>query len=589
MKPRTLAVILAGAALLAAVPAPRSVPSGFVETSLATGLSRPVALAWLPGGRLLIGEQYSGAIKVFKNGAVRSTPFATVSTVYTGNNESGLLGLAVDPNFVSNGYVYVFVTQSSSVQRIIRYTALGDTGSSPTVMVDNIPTLGINHNGGGIGFGPDGYLYAAVGENGSAASDAQVAASWRGKVLRFDTSTVPASIPSSNPSSTSAVYSLGHRHPFRLAWRPGTGALYCSENGPNVDDEINRILPGANYGWPNDTGPNSNASYTNPVYTFGTTIAVTDLLFYTGSTMPFGGHLFYVDYKNDRIRRLVLSASAETVSSGPFDFVTGIDQPVDVEQGPDGAIYYCTLPGNLYKAQATEVGNLAPFASFTSTPAQGPPTLTVDFDGAATYDYDGSIVSYAWDFGDGSSGSGISPIHDYPGTGTYEVILTVTDNQGATGTIMSEVVCITNGNQPPSAHIESASTYSGAAPLTVQFAGHGHDNAGPLEHRWDHGDGSAYDTLTGIAPDVNTNVAHVFQNPGTYTVTLRVMDSENITAKNSVTITVTSAGPPAPVGDDESSKRCGLLGLEWLLLPAAIAFIRRRQRRPAPARRTSRF
>ena len=576
MMKRTLAVILAGAALLAAVPA------GFVETTLATGLSRPVALAWLPGGRLLIGEQYSGAIKVFKNGAVLSTPYATVPSVYTGNNESGLLGLAVDPDFDSNGYVYVFVTQSSTVQRILRYTTSGDTGSNAVVMVDNIPTRGINHNGGGIGFGPDGYLYAAVGENGDMADDAQVAASWRGKVLRFDTSTAPASIPSSNPSSSSAVYSLGHRHPFRLAWRPGTGALYCSENGPNVDDEINRILPGANYGWPDDTGPNSNGSYTNPVFTFGTTIAVTDLLFYTGSTMPFGGHLFYVDYKNDRIRRLVLSASAETVSSGPFDFVTGIDQPIDVEQGPDGAIYYCTLPGNLYKAQATGVGNLAPFASFTPVPAQGPPTLTVDFDGATAYDFDGSLSSYAWDFGDGSTGTGISPAHAYTATGTYEVVLTVTDNQGATGSIMSEVVCISNGNQPPSSHVESASTYSGPAPLSVQFAGHGHDNAGPLEHRWDFGDGSPFETQSGIAPDVNTNVAHVFQNPGTYIVTLRVMDSENITATG-------AAPPPTPVGDDDRSKRCGLLGLEALLLPAAIALIRRRQRRPGPPRRTSRF
>jgi len=334
-------------------PAPpaRTVPGGFTETLLVSTLTRPVALAFTPDGRLLIAEQYSGLIRVFANGALLATPYATVSPVYTGDNESGLLGLCVDPDFATNGYVYVFVTRSNTVQQIVRYTTSGNTGGSPTVMVDNIPTNGINHNGGGIAFGPDGYLYAVVGENGSSASDAQVAASWRGKVLRFDASTTPASIPASNPTAGSAVYSLGHRHPFRLAWRPTTNALYVSENGPGADDEINVITPGANYGWPNDTGPNGNPAYTNPVYTFGVTIAITDMLFYTGSTLPYAGHLFYVDYKGDRIRRFTVSTGGEQITGGPFDFVTGVDQPVDIEQGPDGALYYCSLPGNLYRAQ----------------------------------------------------------------------------------------------------------------------------------------------------------------------------------------------------------------------------------------------
>jgi aldose sugar dehydrogenase len=339
--------------LLEPAPAPRPVPAGYAETLLTSSLTRPVALAFTPDGRLLIAEQYSGEIKVFKNGALNAAPYATVSPVYTGDNESGLLGLCIDPNFASNGFVYVFVTRSSSVQQIVRYATSGDTGSSPVVMVDNIPTLGINHNGGGIGFGPEGLLYAVVGENGSQANDAQVAASWRGKVLRFDASTVPATIPASNPAAGSAVYSIGHRHPFRLAWRPSTNALYVSENGPGVDDEINVIAPGANYGWPVDTGPNASGAYTNPVQTFTSTIAITDLLFYTGSTLPFLGDLFYVDYKGGRIRRFQMSGSSEQIVGGPFDFVTGLDEPVDVEQGPDGALYYCTLnPGRLYMAQA---------------------------------------------------------------------------------------------------------------------------------------------------------------------------------------------------------------------------------------------
>jgi len=358
------------ASVLALVPArfepapfPRAVPAGITETLLDSTLSRPVAMAFTPDGRLLIGEQYTGNIKVFKNGALLAAPYATVSPVYTGDNETGLLGLCVDPNFASNGFVYVFVTRSSSVQQIVRYTTSGDTGSSPTLIVDNLPTLGINHNGGGIRFGPDGYLYAVVGENGSAASDAQVVASMRGKVLRFDVSTAPATIPATNPFASNPVYSFGHRHPFRLTWRPSTGALYVSENGPGVDDEINVITPGANYGWPNETGPNTNASYTDPAYTFSATIAVTDLLFYTGSTMPYVGDLFYVDYKNGRIRRFQMNPASEQISAGPFDFVTGVNQPVDLEQGPDGALYYCTLTGNLYMAQGSGSGTPAPGSS----------------------------------------------------------------------------------------------------------------------------------------------------------------------------------------------------------------------------------
>jgi len=350
-------------ALLEPAPVFRSVPAGYTETTLSTTLSRPVALAFTPDGRLLVAEQYTGIIKIFQGGVELGAPYATVSPVYTGDNESGLLGLCVDPNFATNGYVYAFVTRSNTVQQIVRYTTSGNTGSSPTLMVDNIPTNGINHNGGGIGFGPDGCLYAVVGENGSSASDAQVVASWRGKVLRFDASTAPASIPATNPFPTSAVYSIGHRHPFRLAWRPATNALYVSENGPGADDEINVITPGANYGWPNDTGANTNSAYTDPIRTFATTIAITDMLFYTGSTLPFSGDLFYVDYKGDRIRRFQMGAG-EQIAAGPFDFITGVNEPVDVEQGPDGALYYCTLnPGRLYMAQADGVGPYIPPAS----------------------------------------------------------------------------------------------------------------------------------------------------------------------------------------------------------------------------------
>ncbi len=544
MRMRTVAAILFTIGTLAADgnsgARPRDVPSGYTETILASGLNRPVALAFLPDGRLLIGEQHTGVIRMYKNGALLSTPYSTESPVYI-DNEAGLLGLCVDPNFATNGYVYAFVTSSSSAQRIRRYTTVGDTATTVTTLVDNIPTWGGNHNGGGIGFGPDGMLYVAVGDNGFY-DDAQVNASWRGKILRFTAAGAAA------PGNVlgGAVYSKGHRHPFRFAWQAGTNKMFCTENGPSDHDEINVIVNGGNYGWPNYSGPDLQSGYgpisqINPITSFTPAIAPTGILFYTGTSMPFNGQIFYVDYKNNRIRRMTLGgASGEQIIAGPSDFVTLMNEPVDIAQGPGGMLYYSGLDGTLRRAQASG-GNLAPTSSFTRTPPTGPPPLTVSVNATSSIDQDGSIVSYAWNWGDGTPiGTGVIASHPYPSTGTYTIQLTVTDNLGATGTSSQDVVCITRGNTPPSAHIQSALPTSGVAPLTVALVGHGHDTAGPLEYRWSFGDGSPYVFFAGMTPDANSMLSYIYTTPGTYTLTLRVRDPENITGTHSLVITVTA-------------------------------------------------
>ncbi len=566
-------------AMLLALPAsarPRmTVPAGYTETTLTTSLQRPVALAWIPGGRLLIAEQYTGAIRVFKNSALLATPFATISPINTNNNETGFVGLCADPNFAANGYVYAFATQTATVQRIWRITTngvnfTGDTGTvGATPLIDNIPSNNVNHNGGGIGFGPDGKLYVSVGENGSATqAEAQNTTTWRGKILRFN---ADGSIPTDNPfGATNAIHCHGLRNSFRFAWRP-SGSLIATENGPNVDDEINKIVAGANYGWPNDTGPNTNPAYTNPLFTFGTTISITGIVFYGGSTLPFSGEMLYVDYKNGRIRRMTLDG-ADAVTSGPTDFVTGANQPVDLAIGPDGALYYSTLVGGLYKVQANGTGNLAPTASFTATPTGGAPPLLVNVNASASYDSDGSIASYSWDWGDASPlGSGIAASHTYAAQGSYTLQLTVTDNQGAIGT-SSQGIIVTTGNPPPSAHIESATPSTGAAPLLVQFSGHGHDDANGLTHAWNFGDGSAVVTFTNVVADSNTNPSHTFAADGAYLVTLTVTDAGALTSLHSVPITVGSGAGGGGGGGKE--KRCGLLGLEAM----GLLLLRRRRR-----------
>ena len=125
-----------------------------------------------------------------------------------------------------------------------------------------------------------------------------------------------------------------------------------TENGPSQDDELNRIIKGGNYGWPLDTGPNANPTHIDPVYNFSSIVVPTDLLFYQGSAMPFDGELLLVEYLTARIRRLTLSSDGDSVISGPTDFVTGVSQPVDIEQGIDGALYFTTLEGKLYQVQS---------------------------------------------------------------------------------------------------------------------------------------------------------------------------------------------------------------------------------------------
>lgn len=338
------------------------VPPGFVEEVVAQDLERPVSLAVAPDGRVFIGEQYSGKIKVLKNGNVLDRPFAAIQPVWKGHNESGLVGLCVDPLFAKNGCVYAFVTQTNEVQRVWRYKAKGDAAEGePTLFVDRIPTNGQNHDGGGIAFGPDGCFYVSVGESGAERfqKEAQDLKSWRGKVLRF---TREGKIPPNNPfGPDSAVFCYGLRNSFRLAFQPGTGKLYASENGPNQDDEINLLAPKGNYGWPIVTGCAKRPEFRDPVYFHpGPRLpSITGIAFYTGDKLPFKGDLFYTCHNFGQIGRIRLGGKDgdEVVEHDP-KFVTNVPNPVEVVTGPDGALWYTNLGvkvpggGKIYRATA---------------------------------------------------------------------------------------------------------------------------------------------------------------------------------------------------------------------------------------------
>src|SRR5438067_8942866 len=204
---------------LAAATRAATLPSGFTETQI-TGLSNPTAMTFAPDGRLFICQQ-GGQLRVVKNGTLLATPFLTVTVDSSG--ERGLLGVAFDPNFATNNFIYVYYTVPGSPahNRVSRFTANGDTAVAGSEFIllnlDNLSTA-TNHNGGAIHFGPDGQLYIAVGENANP-SNAQTLSNLLGKVLRLNSG---GSIPTDNPFFNTAgarqeIWALGLRNPFTFA------------------------------------------------------------------------------------------------------------------------------------------------------------------------------------------------------------------------------------------------------------------------------------------------------------------------------------------------------------------------------------
>jgi glucose/arabinose dehydrogenase len=328
-----------------------TLPGGFTESQFGSNVgSSPTAMAFAPDGRLFVCLQ-GGQLRVIKNGTLLATPFVSLSVSSAG--ERGLLGVTFDPNFSSNQFVYVYYTTSTAPihNRISRFTANGDVavGGSETVLVDldNLSTA-TNHNGGAIHFGPDGKLYAAVGENANAAN-AQTLTNRLGKILRYNSD---GSIPTDNPffntatGANRAIWALGLRNPFTFGFQPGTGRLFINDVGQSAFEEINDGIAGSNYGWPNCEGfcSPSNQNFRDPLFQYGhgssatTGCAIVGAAFYNPPVNQFPssylGKYFFGDLCSGWIR--VFDPSTGNASG----FATGISTLVDLQVGPDGALYY---------------------------------------------------------------------------------------------------------------------------------------------------------------------------------------------------------------------------------------------------------
>jgi glucose/arabinose dehydrogenase len=269
--------VLAVAALLVLLPpfllSASALPSGFTDSRLVGGLDLPTAMEFAPDGRLFVAEK-GGEVRVIKNGALLATPFVTLPVDTFG--ERGLLGIAFDPSFASNRYVYLYYTTSADPihNRVSRFTADSANpdralAGSERVLLELTGSGNGFHNGGAIHFGKDGKLYIAVGDHGGY-NNPQSLSSYFGKMLRIN---ADGTIPTDNPFYNTAgakkeIWALGLRNPFTFAFSPSsTGPqMYINDVGQDRFEEINAGSAGANYGWPTCEGTCSNSGFVNPVH-----------------------------------------------------------------------------------------------------------------------------------------------------------------------------------------------------------------------------------------------------------------------------------------------------------------------------------
>lgn len=333
-----------------------ALPQGFTLSQYVVGVSSATTMAFAPDGRLFICEQ-GGALRVVRNGALLATPFATLPV--RNFSEQGLLGIAFDPNFASNQYVYVYYTATTPTihNRVSRLTANGDVmvAGSELVLLD-LPGGGPgNHNGGALHFGPDGKLYVAVGDHADP-TFAQNLTRPHGKMLRINSD---GSVPTDNPfygqttGINRAIWARGLRNPFTFGFQPGTGRMFINDVGQNAWEEVNDGIAGANYGWPDTEGYTANAAYRSPIFayphagSFVRGLSVVGAAFYNPPvvTFPAGyvGHFFFADYMGGWVNRM-----DPDNGNAVYAFARVGGQVVDVRTGPDGSIYLLGYIGGVW-------------------------------------------------------------------------------------------------------------------------------------------------------------------------------------------------------------------------------------------------
>jgi glucose/arabinose dehydrogenase len=306
---------------------------------VAQHLDVPWAIDRASDGRLFFTER-PGNVRVIQEGKLLEQPVISFPEPFVQQGEGGLLGLVLDPDFANNHYLYVYHTYregESIFNRVLRLKEENNQATIDKVLIDRIPG-GVIHNGGRLKVGPDQKLYITTGDAGEP-DLAQDQANLAGKILRLN---LDGTIPADNPTSGSPVYSWGHRNPQGLAWSPDQKSLYSSEHGQSAHDELNRIEPGANYGWPKIQGDEVADSLKKPVLHSGKrTWAPSGMTFVTQG--PWKGQLLIANLRGQQLLQIQLNAQQpDEVTQTINLFRDEYGRIRDVLEAADGSIYVLT-------------------------------------------------------------------------------------------------------------------------------------------------------------------------------------------------------------------------------------------------------
>ena len=586
-----LALVAAAAFAVAGHAGAATLQPNFQETDVFSGLTNPTTLRFAPDGRAFVAEK-SGLIKTFdslNDGSSTTTIDLTTNTYNFWDR--GMLGLAVDPNYPAQPYVYVLYAYdkeptvatfprfgtpgvhsdpcpplygatadgcvvSGRLSRFPVSTTNGVASGSEQVLIEDWCQQYPSHSIGQLAFGSDGALYVSGGDGasfnftdwgqdgnplnpcgdppgnrGSAltpptaeggalrSQDLRTSAdpvTLDGTVLRVD-KTTGAAFPGnplgfSSDANARRIVAHGLRNPFRLTVRPGTNDVWVGDVGWNNWEEVNNLGPVAdttvdNFGWPCYEGNGRQSGYDGanlnicenlysagssavrlPHYTYSHSATVVNgescptggssisgLAFYNGGNYPssYLGALFFSDYSRDCIWAMLPGGTGLPNANSRQTFVAGAANPVDLQIGPNGDLFYADFDNGRIKRIRFLGANNAPVAQISANPTTGGVPLNVSFSGAASSDADGHPLSYTWDLnGDGTYGdaTGVTTSHTYTTAGLYTARLRVTDSQGASDT--EEVTINANASAPPAATILSpSSSLNWKVGDTVNFSG----------------------------------------------------------------------------------------------------------------------
>jgi glucose/arabinose dehydrogenase len=368
--------LLACTVALVALPAAAQA-AGFRLEKIASGLDQPTFLTSPPGdGRLFVVEQ-TGKVRIIKDGQLLAAPFVDLTSRVTAGGEQGLLGLAFDPDYATNGRLFVYYTARTQHQQVWELHAKpgADVVSGARKLLIDMADPFSNHNGGDLAFGPDGYLYIGTGDGGSGGDPGQRAQNVKvplGKLLRIDVDKHPSGrpygIPADNPFAKNGrglafIYAWGLRNPWRYSFDRKTGDLWIGDVGQNAWEEVDHVAKGkglgANFGWSNLEATHSfDASHklsggrlVRPVaeYSHSLGCSITGGYVYRGPSIAgLDGRYVYADYCSNRVWTL------RPGSKTPSDVTSianaaGLKSPTSFGEGSDGTLYALSGQGEIYR------------------------------------------------------------------------------------------------------------------------------------------------------------------------------------------------------------------------------------------------